>query len=239
MRNTPFIAVITGSGIHIGDPLEPPKSFASIPGMPVPKVGGHDGTVGLCTIGNEQALVMRGRVHQYEGWSSSDVCQPIEYLHQHGVTHVVFTNAVGALTQRAHVGAIACITDIISLPSEHGVFPSNAIDHPWRLATMQRCLDKGLGLMEGTYVQVLGPQYETRAEVRMHRHLGADFIGMSTGTEIRYAANRGMKCIILSVVTNVLSDVLVSKLDHSDVVSSAYLASKRLYTVVEAAIFAA
>lgn len=235
----PLVAVIAGSGITIGTPTGDSIQFDSMPGVPATTVAGHNGTIGMQQIGTQQALVMSGRLHQYEGHSQTTLARPLEYLKSQGVTHLIVTSAVGALNRSLQAADVTIIDDVIGMIDSLGTAGRFPVNRDWAGATREACLRKGLGLRSVTYVQTRGPQYETRAEIRMFRRMGADVIGMSMVPELTAARTLGLSCIALAVVTNTTSEVQLPVLGHHHVLHTAAQAARTTAEVIESAIFAA
>ncbi len=234
----PSIAVITGSGITLGNGTEPRVGFHMIPGLAAPSVAGHAGNIFETDIEGVRVLVMSGRVHFYEGKGASAVLAPIHWLHHHGIRNIVFTNAVGGLDDRLHVGDVVLVSDVIRPPGWIGVGPIHGLDCSWRSRTQKNALHRGLILRDGVYVQVLGPQYETRSEIRLYRRMGAHVIGMSTAIEAMEASALGIKVVVLSLVTNELREHGASMVNHDDVLKAAREGAGNMTAAIHASIFA-
>jgi purine-nucleoside phosphorylase len=155
------------------------------------------------------------------------------------VQHLVLTNAAGALHPLLLAGDVVLASDVIRPPAYLGITTSPLLDSTWRRATLAQGMARGLAMREGVYVQVLGPQYETRAEIAMYRRMGAHVIGMSTAVESGVATELGMRVQVLTLVTNRLTDVAAAQLSHDHVLDAAIAWQDRMTTGVTAAIFAA
>lgn len=242
----PKIAVVTGSGIQHSFPVAAEVPYAHIKGMPVPGIHGHLGKLQQVDVSNTPVLIFCGRAHLYEGGSVQDTGAAVSLMAQMGITHLILTNAVGSLRPKFKTADIVLATDVIPpIPNPFhsirgkGASAVFAIDSEWRQRTLQQALTSGIALQQGTYVQVLGPQYETRAEIRMYRRMGADVIGMSTATEALIAWDYGIKTQILSLVTNMLSDVATPTISHAHVIEKAQQAAQTVASVITSSIFAA
>lgn len=244
----PLAAIIVGSGLAEAlapFPIVKSTPYHEIDGMPIPTVKGHGGMLYEVIIENRPVLVFSGRSHAYEGVGTSAVLAPIHEARRRGVGSLILTNAVGGLHPLLQIGDIVLAADVIDLTfkgpvvSELPPTPVNQIIDPiWRTRIEQIASERSIPYKDGTYLQVLGPSYETRAEIRMARRLGADVIGMSTAREAKAAAALGLKVCTLSVVTNRLSDVRTPVLDHHDVVDAGRAAAGTLSKMLSTAIFA-
>lgn len=239
----PRVAVVAGSGMSSSMPEYPEldrlelKNFVPIP---EPSVPGHTTWVTLCEGPQSPVLFFLGRSHLFEGIPPSDVCLPLALAAAIGCTHVLFTNAVGGLNPRLVAGDLQINRSLnnftgLQMHSEN-LHLSSLIDQEWSDRIVEASWENGISVREGSYLQVLGPSYETRAEVRMARHFQADVIGMSTALEAKWAAGSGMHVAVLSLVTNKLSDTSSVHLDHRDVLSVAHNSASRLSVCIRIAI---
>ncbi|HVK39446.1 MAG TPA: purine-nucleoside phosphorylase [Candidatus Kapabacteria bacterium] len=242
-------AVIVGSGLSGAfddGELETVGEIAST-------VVGHYGRLALWRPGGRRVLVALGRRHLYEGITPADAASTVELAASHGAAHVVITNAAGGLNPGLSVGDIMLIDGLSALllgsrsPLLHGSLridadvasPSPpAFDRAWLRTVTAAALDRGLRLEQGTYAAVLGPSYETRAEIRMLRLMGADAVGMSTAPEIVAARRLGRRVTAFSLITNTLSDTARQALDHADVVVAGARAKRAMRLAIEAALAA-
>jgi purine-nucleoside phosphorylase len=211
----PRVAVVLGSGMGDLDlgrsSLEIP--YARIPGFPKAKVAGHPGRLSL--IG--RAAILRGRVHYYEGRSMDEVVLPVRALGLLGVERIVLTNAAGAVRTSLKPGDVMEITDHLNLM---GVNPLRGGPHFVDLTRVYE--PSGLrGLKKGVYAAMAGPSYETPAEIRMLRALGADAVGMSTVPEAIAARGAGMRVTALSVITNAAAGTSPKPVSHAEVLETA------------------
>lgn len=219
--------------------------YQEIDGLPVPTVKGHGGMLYEVMIEDRRVLVFSGRSHLYEGVGLDAVVAPIHEARRRGADSLILTNAVGGLNPLLQIGDIVLASDVIDLTFMGPVLTDlppktwrEAIDPAWRARIERSASERSISFKEGTYLQVLGPSYETRAEIRMARRIGADIIGMSTAREVKVAAGLGMRVCTLSVVTNRLSDVRTPVLDHHDVVDAGKGAAGTLSKMLSTAIFA-
>ena len=254
LRRRPTAAVILGSGLgalaeRVQDPAIIP--YAEIPHFPASTVPGHAGRLVVGELGATVTAIMQGRVHFYEGYSPSQVTLPIRLLHHLGVQTLVVTNAAGGIGRHLAVGDLMAIVDHINLPGLSGNHPlrgpnddalgprfpemSTAYDRDL-LATLRACAHKrNIPLKEGVYVIVSGPSFETPAEVRFLRTIGADAVGMSTVPEVVVARHAGMRVLAVSLITNIAVDSLASAdvASHEEVLSAGDQALPRLAALVE------
>ncbi|MCS6939413.1 MAG: purine-nucleoside phosphorylase [Roseiflexaceae bacterium] len=218
---SPRIALILGSGLseladEVDDPIVVP--YAEIPGFLPTTVAGHRGELLIGMLAGQPVAVMRGRFHFYEGYSMQQVTFPVRVLRALGCTTLLATNAAGGLHADWRVGDLMLITDHIFLPGLAGHhplrgpnderlgprFPAMVGAYDRELLALVRAAadDLGIRLREGVYLMLSGPAFESGAELRMCRLLGADAVGMSTVPEIIVARHMGMRCVGLSLITN-------------------------------------
>lgn len=238
---SPSFGVILGSGLSDaaqafeGDVV----AYGDIQGLPKPRVAGHSGTL---TVGKTTAI-MAGRSHFYEGYSLDQLVLPVFLLHALGVRTVVLTNAAGAINPDYRPGDIVLISDHLNLLGRNPLTGPNNDSLGPRFPDMTEVYDADLRalarkvtgeeLPEGVYAAVPGPSYETPAEVRMLKTLGADLVGMSTVPEAIAARYLGMKVIGLSSVTNAAAGLGQGKLDHAEVVEVGKSIRNRLIALIE------
>ena len=239
----PTIGIITGSGFRFC-PLQARSmgrvSYSDLPGMDVSSVAGHASHAEMLDLHGRHVLVCSGRLHAYEGHEHTSCMQLIDLLHAAGIRTVIITNAAGGLHWRYVPGDIALITDTIDLTflgsTRHGYTsvpdPCLLVDHDLQTSILETCAQQHIALETGTYCQVLGPSYETRAEIRMLRRLGADLVGMSTVREQRHARSLGMATLAFSMVTNTLSDTMQRSVTHDEVLDVASSAGHHLSTII-------
>lgn len=242
----PRVSIIAGSGIHAafeGIQLLHRIPYQELPLLPRTTISGHRGELLLATVVDIPVVVFGGRFHLYEGYSVAEIVAPIVLLHHLGVKYLVLTNAAGGLNPRLTVGDLLLVNDVVNMTfrslSSHGRGERLTIATAWHLRLQAAAIAAGIPLTEGTYVAVHGPSYETPAEVRFFRRLG-DCIGMSTVHELEAARRLGIESVIISVVTNTLSDLPhASPLSHAEVVAVASRAQPMLHRILELAIMTA
>lgn len=204
--------------------------YGEIPGFPVSTVEGHDGRFLFGYIGKVPAVVMKGRVHYYEGYSMEDVVLPIRLMKRMGIEILFLTNASGGINRSFQVGDFMLITDQISSFVPSPLVGENVSELGERFPDMTHIYDAGLQdvirstaeaedirLREGVYLQTTGPNFESPAEIRMYAVLGADAVGMSTACEAIAARHAGLKVCGISCVSNMASGISEEELSHLDV----------------------
>jgi purine-nucleoside phosphorylase len=232
----PALGVVLGSGLGaFADALEEATTlpFTTIPHFPASTVAGHGGALVVGRCEGVPVAAMKGRVHFYEGYGLDDVVFPVRVLGRLGVSILVVTNAAGAIHPSYRPGDLMVFSDHINLlgdplrgPNDESLGPrfpdmSTAYDPKLRALALRAGTAAGATMREGIYVAVKGPSYETPAEVRMARTLGADAVGMSTVPEILAARHMGMRVLGLSCLTNMAAGVSDGPLDHRDVLATA------------------
>jgi len=232
------VAVVLGSGLGgIADRLHGPRSalYATLPGFPETTVAGHPGRLVVGTLAGRKILLLCGRVHVYEGYPACEVGFGVRVVAALGTTTLIVTNAAGGIDPSFVPGEIVAISDqlnltgasVLSGPNDERLGPrfvdmSDAYA-PWLRALAAQAAPGVLGrpLREGVYAGVAGPAYETPAEVRMLRALGAGLVGMSTVHEVTAARHAGMAVLGLSLVSNHAAGVKNEPLRHEDVTRAA------------------
>jgi purine-nucleoside phosphorylase len=233
----PKIALVLGSGLgafadEFGNAVRIP--YAKIPHFPRSTAIGHAGQLVLGTVEGVDVVGMQGRVHLYEGYSAQGVAFPIRVFARMGVKAVILTNAAGGIRKDLTQGRLVVITDHVNLQGANPLtgpndellgprFPdmSNAYDKKFRDLLLAEGRLLGINLGEGVYAALAGPCYETPAEIRYLRNLGADLVGMSTVPEVIAARHSGMRVLGISCVTNAAADMLDQPLDHKEVLETA------------------
>jgi purine-nucleoside phosphorylase len=233
----PRVAMTLGSGLSdaFGVPDEGRLIPCSeIPGFPVPRVAGHAGELWAGRIGGTPVLVQRGRTHFYEGHSLDDVTFATRLFALVGATRLVVTNASGAINPDYRAGDLVLITDHINMlganplrgPNLEALGPrfpdmSAAYTPALRELAKEVAASEGIEVKEGVYVAALGPSYETPAEIRAFRTMGADLVGMSTVPEVIAGAHAGMEILGLSIATNLAAGVNPeATLNHQEVIET-------------------
>lgn len=236
IEHLPEIALVLGSGLGaFAEQIDAEcvVPYSELDGFPVSTVAGHAGRFVFGTLAGKNVVAMQGRIHLYEGYSPEEVTLPIRVFQLLGVRTVVLTNAAGAVNTAYRPGDFMAITDHIGLfaPSpltgandeRLGVrFPSMSEVYDKTLAETLKSVAKthGIPLREGVYAYAKGPMYETPAEIRMLRMLGADAVGMSTVPEAIVAAHGGMKVLGISCLTNMAAGILKQPLSHAEVMET-------------------
>ena len=237
IKERPGVAVVLGSGLgSFADSVENAVSvdYEDIPGFPVSTVEGHRGRFVFGKIGEKSVVVMQGRVHFYEGYSMEDVVLPIRVLHALGAEKLILTNAAGGIGNGLAPGDLMLLTDHIASfvpspllganePALGPRFPdlSEVYSTTLQAKARQAALETGVPLKSGVYLQTTGPQYETPAEVRMYKALGADAVGMSTAGEAICARHMGMEVCGISCITNMAAGISKAPLSHEEVQETA------------------
>lgn len=227
----PRVAVVLGSGLGaFADALEQPVEipYADIPGWPVPTAVGHAGRMLLGRIGGTPLAVLSGRVHLYEGHTAPRVAYGMRVLHALGVHSVVLTNAAGGIATGLTPGSLVLLSDHINLQGDNPLpwpecgFPDMTEVYSPHVRDLARAAGRelGLDLPEGVYAAVRGPSYETPAEIRYLRAIGADLVGMSTVPEAIMASYLGLRVLGISCVTNLAAGLSGEKLSHQDVLAT-------------------
>jgi purine-nucleoside phosphorylase len=244
----PAVAVVLGSGLgDFGDRVREQVriGYADLPHFPTPTVAGHRGELVTGWIGPTPVLVFSGRFHPYEGHTADVTALPVRMAAALGADTVVVTNAAGSLRPTLRPGAVMAIADHINLTGRNPLagpvrqgetrFPdmSEAYDVALRALANDVARRLGMPLPEGVYAGLLGPSYETPAEIRFVGRIGADAVGMSTVLEVIAARGRGLRCLGLSAITNFAAGVATVPLRHADVLAVAAEVSGRLGDLLE------
>lgn len=232
----PEIGLILGSGLGVlADSLEEAVTvhYSDIPHFPVSTVEGHAGELLLGKIGGRPVLLMKGRFHMYEGYQGETVTFPIRVMKKLGITGLLVTNAAGGVNTSYDPGDLMLISDHLNMTGtnpligpnhkELGVrFPDMSEGYSKRLRTIAKDIaaTQGLKLQEGVYAGLLGPSYETPAEIRMLRVLGADAVGMSTVSEVVIARHSGIEVLGISCISNMAAGILDQPLSHDEVMET-------------------
>lgn len=229
----PRVALVLGSGL--GDyaeeiQIEKILPYEEIEGFPVSTVPGHKGRFIFGYVGSVPVVIMQGRVHYYEGYAMTDVVLPVRLMKLLGAEILFLTNAAGGVNFDFHPGDFMMITDQISSFVPSPLIGANVEELGERFSDMSQIYDKelqnlleetagdlGIALQKGVYIQLTGPNYESPAEVRMCRLLGADAVGMSTACEAVAANHCGMKICGISCITNLACGMSDTPLNHKEV----------------------
>jgi purine-nucleoside phosphorylase len=229
----PRVGVVLGSGLgeladEVDSRIEIP--YYEIPGWPSSTAVGHAGVLVVGAIDGVPVALMRGRAHLYEGLGADRVVFGVRVLGRLGIRSLVVTNAAGGINPEFRPGLLVLISDHVNLqgtsalvgPNEGSLGPrfpdmSDAYDAELRARAREAAAALGIELGEGVYAAWLGPQFETPAEIRFMRAVGGDLAGMSTVQEVIAARHMGIRCLGISVVTNMAAGVLAEKIDHEAV----------------------
>lgn len=220
--------MVLGSGLGpLADAIQVERvvGFADA-GLPASRVPGHAGCFVIGALAGEPVVAMKGRVHLYEGHSPQEVTAGVRWMAAQGVTHLVLTNAAGTLNPEFAPGGWMMLADHLNLtgtsplPGAEFIDLSSAYDAGWRDVCRNTAGSLGMALHEGVYAGLRGPQYETPAEVRMLRTLGADAVGMSTVLETIQARALGLKVTAFSCLTNWAAGISSEPLDHQEVLDT-------------------
>ena len=243
----PRVAIVLGSGLgSVADAVQSairiPQS--AIPGFPKPAAPGHKGELVAGTLEGVPVLVLSGRFHLYEGHSPQVAALPVRVFARLGIRTLVVTNAAGGIRPMFRPPTLMLIADHINLmfrnplegPIEEGEqrFPdmSDPYDRDLRALAREVALQEKIALEEGVYAALLGPSYETPAEIRMLQRLGADAVGMSTVPEVIVARARGIRCLGFSSITNVAAGLSAAPLSHEEVLAAGTQVAGQLATLI-------
>lgn len=249
-RPDPDVALVAGSGLAVdfGPALVAPEPLASWVPFAVGAVAGHGHELELFeTPTGCRVLYFRGRIHGYQGYDPAEVVFPVRFAARLGARALVMTNAAGGVRPEWPAGTLAAVTDQLNLtgrnplfgepPAEWGPrFPDmlDAYDPALRALAHEHAAGLGIDLREGVYAGLPGPSYETPAEVRMLRALGADLVGMSTVLEVIAARHLGLRCLVLSLVANPGAGVTPTPLTHEEVLDAGRAAAERVRALLGA-----
>jgi len=232
----PKIGLVLGSGLggfadELTNAVKIP--YSQIPGFSRSTAIGHAGQMVIGSCGDVAVAAMQGRVHLYEGYSAQQVSFPTRVMGRMGIRALILTNAAGGISLRYQQGALVVITDHINLQGSNPLvgpnddrlgprFPdmTKVYWKPYREIALEEGRRSGKSLYEGVYVGLLGPSYETPAEIRYLRTIGADLVGMSTIPEVITAAHMGIKVLAISCVTNMAAGILEQPINHEEVLET-------------------
>jgi purine-nucleoside phosphorylase len=248
LTTKPQIGIVLGSGLgplvnEVKEQIE--IDYGDIPNFPIPTVEGHAGKLIAGEIGGKPVLVMKGRFHFYEGYDISQVVFHIRVFKLLGISHILVTNAAGGVNRDFSPGDLMLITDHISFFAPSPLRGKNADEFGVRFPDMSEAYSKeliamaektagelGIKLQKGVYAFTQGPMYETPAEIRALRILGADAVGMSTVPEVIAARHAGMKVLGISCITNMAAGILEQPLSHEEVMETAKKVETRFVSLV-------
>ena len=246
----PAIGLVLGSGLGaFADELTARTDipYAEIPGWPHSTAVGHAGKLIIGKLGELDVAVMAGRAHLYEGYGMQQVTYGVRVLHGIGARSMVFTNAAGGINLTLERGGLVLISDHINLqggnplvgPNDESLGPrfpdmSEAYSRAYRDTAKRVAVELCIPLSEGVYAAMLGPSYETPAEIRYLRAIGADVVGMSTVPEVIVANHMGMKVLGISCVTNMAAGILPQKIHHEEVLETGVMVRDTLVKFLKA-----
>lgn len=232
----PKIAVVLGSGLgafadELKEAVQVP--YQEIPFSPRSTAVGHAGVLAIGKCEGIPVAAMQGRVHMYEGYSAQEVAFPMRVLGRMGIKAAILTNAAGGINLEYKQGCLVLLSDHINLQGRNPLvgqnderfgprFPDMTRAHhkPYRQAAMEEARRLGITCFEGVYAALLGPNYETPAEIRYLRTIGADVVGMSTVAEVIAARHMGIKVLAISCVTNMAAGILDKPINHEEVLET-------------------
>jgi purine-nucleoside phosphorylase len=246
---TPEYGVILGSGLgSFTDDIkiEFTLPYTEIPNFPVSTVQGHKGALVFGTIGNKKVVAMQGRFHFYEGYSMKEVTFPVRVMKYLGVEKLVVSNASGGVNSNYEVGSIVILKDQINMMPEHPLRGKNDerfgprflnMSEPYskNMMTKAKELAKNLNItvQDGIYLGLQGPTFETLAEYKMVKILGADCVGMSTVPEVIVARHMDMECFGLSVITDMGNEENIETVSHDEVLEAAKKAEPQVRSLIK------
>lgn len=252
-RHRPAVGMILGSGLNaLGDEVEGANriSYGDIPHFPRTSVAGHIGQLVIGQLAGRSVMIMQGRVHAYEGHSLQQVTLPVRVMHELGIRTLIVTNAAGGINPSYRAGDLMLITDHIGLsamighnplwgPNDDTIGPrfpamSRAYDAGLRRLACDVAADLGIALRQGVYCGLAGPAFETPAEVRFLRLIGADACGMSTVPEVMVARHASMRVLGFSAISNVAVDSIDAEeeANHAEVLAAGQMLGPRLMALL-------
>ncbi len=247
-KNKPEIAIILGSGLRdfvLALKNRTEIKFTELEGMPLTNVVGHKNSFSAGMLGDKSVLVMEGRFHLYDGFSPKQVALPIYIFKKMGIEKLIITNASGGVNEKYNAGDIMIITDHINFTGQNPLVNGAIIEGKEKFVDLSNCYTKdwvdkikqvsnklNLTLQYGTYMQFLGPTYETPAEVKMARLMGADAVGMSTVMEAIAGCQCEMKILGLSSISNKAVGTTTNKISHLDVLKVSEQSKDKLIMLI-------
>jgi purine-nucleoside phosphorylase len=253
IEHHPRVGLILGSGLNpLAGAIEEGVSipYTEIPHFPVPTIEGHSGRLVVGQLEGQPVVVMQGRTHYYEGYSMAEVTFPVRVMQLLGIEALIVTNAAGGLNQAFRAGDVMLITDHLNLIGMSGLNPlrgpnldelgprfpdmSEPYDSRLRALAKQAAQEAGVPLQEGVYICLAGPSFETRADLRFLRLIGADAVGMSTVPEVTVARHGGTRVLGLSGISNIApaGDGPVAETSHEEVLEAGRVLVPRMETIV-------
>ena len=244
----PDFGIVLGTGLgNLVDEIEVSVKipYSEIPHFPVSTIKGHHGALIFGKLGGKKVLVMQGRFHYYEGYSIQQVIFPIRVMKYLGVKNLIVSNASGGVNPTFKVGDIMLITDHINMMPEHPLRGENDtrfgprfvdLHEPYDLKMLDKmekiAINLNIPIQKGVYLALQGPTFETPAEYRMVKLVGADTVGMSTVPEVIVAKHMGMSCLGLSVITDLGIEGKIVEVSHEEVQKVAKIAEKTVVKLV-------
>jgi purine-nucleoside phosphorylase len=248
ITTSPTIGLILGSGLGtLADEVRDAVvlEYRTIPGFPVSTVEGHAGRLVVGRLEDRPVVVMKGRFHYYEGYSMNQVAFPVRVMRLLGVSRLIVTNAAGGINESFTPGDLMVITDHIKLFSDSPLRGPNldrfgprfndmsdAYTASLRVVARNAAAEVGLELKEGVYAHMAGPSFETPAEIRMLRVLGADAVGMSTVPEAIAAVHAGIQVLGISAISNMAAGMLDQPLNHREVMETGKMVQGRFSRLI-------
>ncbi len=245
----PELCVVLGSGLgSYADTMEDAQAidYLAIPGFPMSTVQGHAGRLVFGKKHGVSVVCMQGRFHCYEGYTAAETVIPLRALIKLGINKLLITNAAGGVNTDFQPGDIMIIEDHINFTFLNPLTGPNVDEFGPRFPDMSYAYDKqlsqglkdaagsqGIDIKAGVYAMMAGPSYESPAEIRALRTLGADAVGMSSVPEIIAAAHAGVKSAAISCITNMAAGVLDQPLNHEEVMETGRIAASRIQTVID------
>ncbi len=244
----PRLGIVLGSGLGgLADEVENAVTvdYSELAGFPCSTVHGHSGRFVVGTLSGVPVMVMQGRVHYYEGYTTEETVRPIRFMHCAGVRTLLLTNAAGGIGDKQDTGSFMLLTDHIASLMPSPLRGKNDGDMGLRFPDMTEVYDASLRAMahacadllqvplyDGVYMQLPGPQFETPAEIRMAKAMGADAVGMSTATEAIAARHLGMRVLGISCISNRAAGISKHPLSHEEVNEITSLAAPKFRALV-------
>lgn len=240
----PKFAIITGSGLgdivnHIEEAFSIP--YQDIPHFPTPSVSGHGGQLVLGFLHGVPVACLQGRVHYYEGHDNQVMTVMLRTMKVLGCDSLLVTNSSGSMNENVTPGNLVLIYDQINMqgrnplvgPNDDEMGPrfvamDNAYDEEYRRVMQKAAKEVGVSLASGVYVSVLGPTFETAAEIRAFKALGGDLVGMSTAPDVIVARHAGLRVVAVAVITNMATGMQAHSLSHTETLENASRASENL-----------
>jgi purine-nucleoside phosphorylase len=228
----PETAIVLGTGLgRLAAEIEVVDAFpySEIPNFPVSTVEGHSGRLLFGRLGGKEVMALEGRFHYYEGYTMKEVTFPVRVMHELGIKTLFVSNAAGGMNPDFEIGDLMLITDHINFMPEHPLhgpnfptgprFPDMSEAYNRELLDMARGIaaEKGIRTVEGVYIATQGPTYETPAEYKMFRILGADAVGMSTVPEVIVARHCGIRVFGISIITDLGVEGKIVEVSHEEV----------------------